>query len=118
MVDTNALLSMAFAIISSFTNIVEVAREHVPTSAGDLEKCNIGTLYSPVDLFLMHRSGTCFWIRDGAVQAYESPGSYFRLQDTRKVRSYTGPASLNSNQVVHVATSTIQRLVRNGELLY
>ena len=67
MVATNELLSMGFGIIASFTNAVQVPVDSVPTKKADLQRYVVGSPRSPVDLFLVHRDGTRFWVTDGAV---------------------------------------------------
>src|SRR5438477_12788280 len=76
MVATNELLSIGFGIIASFTNIVRIPSDAVPTKPDDLKKYVVGSPRSPVDLLLVHRDGTRFWITDGAVSWFCTPGSY------------------------------------------
>ena len=45
---------------------------------------------SPVDLYLVHRSGTQFWISEGVVQRFQTPDSYFRLQDPDLITNHLG----------------------------
>jgi hypothetical protein len=117
MVDTNALLSVAFSLIANFTNIVHVPPAAVPQSASGVESCVIGTPYSPVDVYIRHRKGTEFWISDGIVEQFRSPGSFFQLQNLDIITRYLGAPQLNSNQVLELATRTLQKLVRNGNPL-
>jgi len=121
MLDTNTLLSIAFSIIANFTNIVEVPPWGVPTKPGDLQRCIIGRPGSgpgsAVHLILTHYKGTEFWIRDGAIYAYSSPGSFFTLQNPSLVPTFAGTTTLTSNDVVRIAEKALRRLVKNGDPL-
>jgi hypothetical protein len=121
MFDTNALLSIAFSMIASFTNIVEVPPEAVPTQPGDLQRCVIGRPGSgpgsALHLILTHRKGTEFWIGNGAIYAYSSPGSFFTLQDPSLVPNFMGTTKLTSNDVVQIAEKALRQLVKSGNPL-
>lgn len=117
MIDTNALLSIAFSMIASFTNIVEVPPAWVPTKASDLERCIIGRPGWPVHLILTHHSGTEFWINNGAIYSYSSPGSFFTLQDPSLVPNFVGTTTLSSNDVLRIAESALRQLVKSGDPL-
>ncbi len=108
-------------MIASFTNVVPVAPFAVPTQASDLERCVIGRPGSgpgwAVHLVLTHHNGTQFWIRDGAIYGYSSPGSFFTLQDPALVPMFAGTTTLTSNDVVQLAEQTLRRLVKNGDPL-
>ncbi len=114
MIDTNALLNVGFTIIASFANLAGIPDDSVPKTPADLRKYIVGSPRSPTDIFLFHSNGTSFRIEEGAVQHFESPGSYFRLQDRSLVPRYTGLPTLSSNQVVELATHTVERLAREG----
>lgn len=117
MVDTNALLSIAFAMIADFTNVVHVPPSAVPQKPDDLVMCVIGSPSSPVELYLVHRKGTEFRIARGVVQSYRCPGSFFSLQDFTSVSNFTGTAKLTSEEAVQVASQAIQRLAKSGDPL-
>ena len=117
MIDTNALLSIAFTLISNFTQVVEVPYHAVPQKTADLESCLIGSPSSPCDLYMVHRKGTEFWIADGVVWAYRSPGSYFNLQDAHLIPKFTGDSALSSNSAIELAATTLRRLIRDGDPL-
>src|SRR5439155_16999861 len=112
MIDTNALLSIAFSLIANFTNVVPVPSDAVPQSAADLNKCIIGSPKSPTHLYLVHQKGTEFWIDDGVVYRYRSPGSFFELQDSKLITNYTGISTLESNDIVRIAGTALQRLIK------
>lgn len=117
MTDVNALLKIGFALVAQFTNVVDVPPWAAPQSTNDLEAFVAGDPHSPVDLFLMHKKGSYFWIRDGVVHGYETPGSYFCLQDPERITNFVGIAQLSSNQVLELATATVRRLVKSGDPL-
>ena len=115
--DTNAILSVAFAIIANFTNVVYVPPQAVPRSENDLGAYQIGRRYFPLDLYLKHKQGNQFWIREGAVYQYETPESYFSLQDPKLIAKYVVTAKLSSNEVFQLASITVRQLVKNGDPL-
>jgi hypothetical protein len=118
MVDTNALLSIAFSLIANFTNVVEIPPDQVPQSPADLSLCIIGSPMYPTDVILVHTNGTRFTINhSGGVNGYASPDSFFRLQDVKDLSRYSGEPKLNSNEVLRLATKTLQRLVKSGNPL-
>src|SRR5664279_1225598 len=100
MVDTNALLSIAFSIIGSFTNVVHVLSGAAPDQLSDLSKCVIGSPHSPIDLYLVDRRGTEFTIAEGVVQSYYSAGSFFGLDDGRLSSQFAGELRLTSREAM------------------
>jgi len=110
--DTNALLSIAFSIVSNFCNVVSVPPEAVPQSTNDLATYSIGRQYFPLDMYLRHKHGTQFWIRNGAVQIYCYPGNYYSLQDPRLIPNYVGSSTISSNDVFLMATNIVRRLMK------
>lgn len=108
-------------MIANFTNIVEVPPEAVPTQPGDLQRCVIGRPGSgpgsALHLILTHRKGTEFWIGNGAIYAYSSPGSFFTLQDPSLVPNFMGTTKLTSNDVVQIAEKALRQLVKSGDPL-
>ena len=70
MLDTNTLLTIAFSLISNFTNVVSIPPDAVPQSPADLERCPIGSPSSPIHLFLTGTKGTEFSILGGVVSRY------------------------------------------------
>ncbi len=117
MIDTNALLSVAFSLIANFTNVVPVPSDAVPQYPADLAKCVVGSPSSPTDLYLVHKRGTEFWINGGVVYRFRSPGSFFELQDAKSIANYTGTSILESNDVVRVAATALQRLIKSKDPL-
>jgi hypothetical protein len=115
--DTNALLSIALAMIANFTNIVEVPPSAVPTKASDLARFVIGRPGWPLHMILTHHAGTEFWINNGAIYSYSSPGSFFTLQDPALIPKFTGTTSLTTNDVVRIAEKALRRLVKSGDPL-
>src|SRR6267154_448905 len=84
----------------------------VPTTPQDLKSYRVGDFHSPANLYLQHNRGTTFAIEDGAVWMYSTPGSYLSLQEPELIPRYFGTAALSSNQVLELATRTIERLAR------
>src|SRR3954452_21862682 len=108
--DTNALLSIAFAIVTNFANILELPPQSVPQSKSDLEAYRIGSgPYSPTDVYLRHKSGSEFWIRNGVVRTFETPDSFFNLQDTRLIPKFVGSSQMTTNEVLDLATDTMRQ---------
>ena len=114
MLDTNALLTIAFSLISNFTNVVHVPPEGVPHSRADLTKIGIINPTTRFDLWLVQREGYEYWIRDGVVQGYASPDSFFRGQGLDVPARLRGRPTLSSNQVVELATGFLGRLGKTG----
>jgi len=115
MVDTNALLSIAFSMLANFSNIVEVPHQAVPMGVDDLEKCVLGSPNSPVDVTMVHKKGTRFFISRGSVCDFCTPGSFRELQDPKQLPKFLGEPTLDSNAVLRLATTTLQRLVKTGD---
>ena len=115
MLDTNTFLSIGFALITNFSNVLHVPPEVVPKSTSDLQHCVVGSPRSRFDLHLVHQRGTLFWIEDGAVVGYRSPGSFFNVQNLELLDYFRGPARLSTNEVVALAEKTARRLVKHGE---
>src|SRR5258706_6030121 len=116
MVDTNALLSIAFTLISNFTNVVPLSPKAVPQKPEDLQGYVIGSPNSPVDAHLVGRYGTEFWIRRGAIHGYSSPGSYFGAQGGPIERFY-GTSIINSKDAIQIAAKVVQRLAKRSNPL-
>lgn len=114
MIATNQLLSIAFAVISNFANVVEIPQRELPQQQEDLTKILIGTPNSPLDMYLVHKQGSEFWLSDGVVYQYYSPVSFFHMQDFSRRAGLVGPATLSSNEVVRRAIGVMERLVKNG----
>ena len=98
MIVTNALLNVGLTLVASFANLVGIPDNSVPKTPANLRKYIVGSPESPVDMCLFHRDGTSFFISEGVVQRFESPGSYFNLQDRSLVPRYTGVPALSSNK--------------------
>ena len=114
MVDTNALLALAFTLVSNFTQIVTVPSFAVPRTTNDLESYVIGSPNRSIDVYLVHKRGTEFWIRNGVVGAYRNPGSFYDAQDPDLLPRFTGTPVMSSNEAVRFATDTINRLTRTN----
>jgi len=72
MIDTNQLLTIGFALLAHFTNVVHMPPEPVPQSPNDLQQYRIGSPNSPTDLFLVDRAGANYWISGGIVKRFGS----------------------------------------------
>jgi len=117
MVNTNELLSIAFALVANFTNVVHIPPEAVPQRREDLSKVLIGSPGSPLDVFLVHTNGYKFSIRGGVVDYYEGPDSYFSFVSARHLPKFAGSATIGSNDVIALATQIMKRLVKSGNPL-
>lgn len=116
MIETNLLLSAAFSIVASFSNVVSIPHGAVPTSPADLRKyALIG--WSSIDLYLADRRGTEFWVRNGVVYRYSTPGSLYALQNPGALRGFVGPPAISAQQAVELATNTLEKLVRNRQMM-
>jgi hypothetical protein len=112
--DTNALLSIAFSLVAAFTNIVHIPSREVPIGTSDLNKYLIGSPTSPADVFLFHKNGSSFEVRDGTVRWYCSPRSFFQLQDQHLVPQFMGHGTVDSSNAVEIARRALHQLVRTG----
>ncbi len=68
---TNALLSVAFSVIGHFNTLVEIPHGAVPRSVADLTYFNIPPT-RPLDVFLVDRRGTQFWLHNGALSGFRT----------------------------------------------
>lgn len=117
MVDTNALLSIAFSLIANFTNVVYVPPEDVPQSTNDLLTYGIGSPYSTVEVGMRHKAGTGFVIVDGAVQTYHNPRrSFYEMEQPWLATNFFGSPKLSSNEVLDLATRAVRGLVKTNAL--
>src|SRR5438445_363405 len=82
----------------------------------DVQSYIIGTPNSPVDVQLTGRSGATFGMRDGMIYYYRSPGSLFHEQNVSRFGEYAGPARLDSNAVVQLASSALRRLRKRTDI--
>jgi len=115
MLDTNALLNVAFALIANFTNAVEVPPDAVPQSPADIARFALSPT-SPVIVFIQHHKGTKFSIFYGSVLIYSSPDSFFSSDYLLRVdERFVGEPKLTTNDVINLAMSTLQRLVKSGK---
>lgn len=112
MIDTNQLLSICFTVISNFASMAHLPRECVPNTPQDLVRLVVGSPRSPIDLYLVNRTGDEFWISEGIVEQYLSPDSYFNLQSASSLRRLAGKATMGSNDVVSLAYSIIRALAK------
>jgi hypothetical protein len=110
MINTNLLLSIGLHLVANFTNSVSLPDEAIPKTREDLRSFVVGTPYSPVDLYLVAKSGPEFWIRDGTIHGFRSPDSFFQLQDPSRLKEFAGTSTLTTNELVDLATATLKRL--------
>ena len=120
MIDTNALLSIAFSLVAQFAQVVKVPQDAIPRTTNDLQSFGIGSPYSPIEVYLIDRKGTQFWIRNGVVQQYISPGTFYYcpggadyLSGAAWVSQFTGRAALSSNEVVALSQRLLSRLAKS-----
>ena len=115
MLDTNALLSISFALIANFASVVRIPPDSVPAGTADLQRLVVGSPRSPIDLHCVHRRATLFWIEDGAVIGYRSPGSFWAVQELEQLTNFHGVATLSTNEVLALAERTARGLVKFGD---
>lgn len=115
MVNTNELLNIAFAIISNFTQVVELRQDAIPQTTNECEKVVIGSPSSPIEVCLIHKKGVRFNLVDGVVESFQTPGSFAGLQDLNSIDKFTGTPTLSSNEVIALATNTLRRLTKSGD---
>lgn len=114
MVDTTQLLSIAFTLISNFTNVVEIPADHVPTCREDLKDIVVGSPFSPVDIYMVHRLGDEFRVRNGVVTDYQSPESFHHKDLRTMLTKFLGPPTLSTNEVVERASHIMRKLTKTG----
>lgn len=112
MILTNAVLSIAFAVVSNFAYKVGIPQGEVPKTTNDLSSYTIGDPHSPLDVYLTHKSGAMFGIRDGAVNMFEARESFVHVQDSAHLKQLLGKSIVSSNQVLELATTIANRLVK------
>jgi hypothetical protein len=118
MILTNALLSIAFSMISAYTNAVKVPVDEAPTEVRDLRNFWVGSPFWPVDVCVEGRSGTVFQIQHGIVRYYRSSGSFMYNHDKPGALSgFRGEPVLSSNQVFELADETVRKFVRRRDPL-
>jgi hypothetical protein len=115
MIDTNALLSVGFSLVAAFADVVKIP-DGIPTKAEDLQKYVVsGPPPIPAtDLYLVDRRRRQFWIHDGAVYSFSSPGSFKELQNPQALPKFQGTPTLGSNDVLELATTTVRHLAKQG----
>lgn len=112
MVDTNALLSIALSLVAQFAQVVKLPEGAIPRATNDLASYSIGSAASPIDTHLVDRNGNQFWIHEGVVGQYMSPGTFYFQDEAVPLDRFNGPATLSSNAVVDLATGILRRLAR------
>ncbi len=119
MVDTNTLLSIGFAVISNFCQIVSREGEAVPAKVDDLTKyivmCPPSSL--TIDLHITTRKGAKFCVHEGGVQLFSNRQSYRELDDPRQIFRFQGIPKLSSNEALTLAERTIGKLIKRPELI-
>src|SRR5579859_1127621 len=115
MVDTNALITIGFALIQQFTNVVHLPPEWVATRQADLAEARVGEgPRRPTSLTLVHRNGSIFWIYDGSVREFRAPGSYSFLQNPRAISNYVGQAVIKPDEAEKQMRNTLRILAKNA----
>lgn len=117
MIETNAALQFGLHMILQFTNLVHLPPEWVPDHESNLQRYLIAAPGKSLDIYLIHKSGTEFWIRHGTVVGFRTPGTYFEMQDASEGAKFVGKPNLSSNEVVALATNTINQLIKKGNPL-
>jgi len=116
-IDTNALLSIALSLATQFTNTVPTPSQVIPAGTNNVRQYLIGSPRSPLDVYFTLHNGVEFWIEDGAITQFRTPGSYFSLQEPERVPKFLGSPQFTSNQVFEIAERTMRRLIKSGEPL-
>src|SRR6266446_937264 len=106
---TNALLTIGFHHVSNFANMV-------PSQVEDLQDYRIGGAW-PTDLDFFTKRRSMFMIRHGAVWLFNRPDAYLGGGHPGRVAPFRGQPTLTSNQVVELATKTVQQLCKPGALI-
>jgi len=117
MIDTNTFLSISLTLISNLAEVVPLPRQAVPRSTNDLQRYVAGSPLIPTELTVVHRNGSQFWISHGVVTDFDTPGSYFSMQDPDLLPRFLGNATMTTQEVVELATNTFYRLGKNGNPL-
>src|ERR1035437_7352628 len=117
MVDTNALLSIAFSLIATFTNTVKVPPDSAPHTTSNLAKYFIGAPGYPVEVNLEDRAGNWFRIHRGAVTRFTSRDSFSNAGDTPSWNRFTGDSTLTAREIEELAVQGLQRLTKSGNPL-
>jgi hypothetical protein len=128
MIRTNLLVSIGLALVAKFADIVHIPAKGIPHTTNDLSGWMVGHPSMPtnLDLVLFQSKGVAYWVRDGGVDYFRTPGSLFYLQDAfnrphaewaQGFRRFYGTPTLTSNQVVRLATATLRRLTVHGDPL-
>jgi hypothetical protein len=116
MVDTNALLSVAFSVMAAFTDAVNVPHGPAPARKEVLLEYRLGTPeWIPAgEMYLADRQWRRFWIRDGAVWRFSCLESY---RDNRGATSgpdlSEGP-SIKQSAAIAAAAKAISSLATGG----
>jgi hypothetical protein len=115
MVDTNALLSIAFAVISNFSTKVQIPPGSVPRNVGEVQRILIGSPLCPIDVYMALGEGTQFTMEHGVIQHFRSQNSFLTYHEP--FSKFVGTSILSSNQVVQLTAETLMRLERHGHPL-
>ena len=83
---------------------------NIPVGVENVRSYLVGSPDSPVDLSFVCRNGNIFWIHDGVVYRFQTPGSLMLCQDLDGISRFRGKAAFTSNEVVAAATRLISRL--------
>src|SRR5215472_9023076 len=111
MIDTNALLTIAFTLVSNFLSKVDVPEVKLPLDRRDAKQFHAGSFYAPTKTYLSLRSGTEFWIEYGVVQMFASASSHYQNDYPEPPPDSSG-ALLTSNRVVELGESALKMLTR------
>jgi hypothetical protein len=108
---TNELLSISLAAIGAFTNIVSIPPKAVPTTTNEIARFAINP-WRPTEVYITHSLGTDFWIRDGTIKSFCSPGSYSKLQDPDLIPKFFGVATLTTNELIAFGLNIVRKLLK------
>jgi hypothetical protein len=114
-IDTNAILSFSMVLISNFAATIHIPQKYVPKSTNDVAAYVVGGPTLNSDIYIEDRSGAQFCIIGAAVRQYNSPHSYYVLQDPDLIPRYLGPVNMTSNEAAILASNAVRALVREGE---
>ena len=112
--DTNTLRSLALDMIGRFCEVAKISDQYRPRTTNDFFYFFPSVLNADVVLQVVCFNGAKFRIIRGIVSGFQTPKSYFNLQEPRFMHRWVGESKLTTNEVMTLAGNTLTRLVRRG----
>ncbi|HTI73315.1 MAG TPA: hypothetical protein VMF06_25295 [Candidatus Limnocylindria bacterium] len=116
MVSTNQFVEIAFAMVTNFTQQVDMPKEWVPKSVSDVSHPQVFYASKMVQGGLQCR-GCVYYIGFGVVQGFRLLDSFGILQDPALIDSYAADAVISSNQAVALASKMLERIAKVPNVL-